>query len=311
MGVREAAQADSGSLHVLVNGTHIDLVVTAGEGVAALRSVTGSAVNGAEENTGVRGRLARELRITWGRLPEQIRAGVRQARFIGPRESAEAALEAAHSELQRLGLQAIVPASPRTESGSKEAAAGGPGMALAAAKRHLQGGDVLFEFLSPETSDFQAWLQRFDTRRHRWIVAVVLACIILPAVIFLVRARVEGKLQSQWARMRPAVAELEGLQNQLRQFRPWFERSTPSVHRLGALVAAFPETGEVWAKNVEINEDQQVACAGFARTQADWLEFLDRLAGQPGVVGLQVQSLRGDNPIQFALGFSWERSHEP
>jgi hypothetical protein len=305
----DARDASGGSVNILLNGNHVDLIVTAGGGVVAMRTV-GVAGGQGEGGLAPGHALGRELRITLGRLPETLRRNVGKARFIGTREKAEALLESSQPYLHRLGLQGIVPSA----RGVGTAQVGGtevrPGVAVEAAGRHLQGQPVLFEFVAREISPVHVFLRRFDTRRHRWLVAIGLVVLVLPAVLVGARSHVEGRLQAEWKAMSGKVGELEILQAKVRQFRPWFGSSSPSLAILEGLVSAFPATGEVWAKSVEIQEGTRVTCSGFARNQGAWMEFYKGLQGRAGVGELQVQSVRGEDPVQFSFSYRWEDSHD-
>ena len=68
-------------------------------------------------------------------------------------------------------------------------------------------------------------------------------------------------------------------------------------------MGAFPEGGDVWAKSIEIDENSKVTCSGFARSQGALLPVLDRLRGRPDVTEVQVQQMRGANPVQFTFTF--------
>jgi hypothetical protein len=105
--------------------------------------------------------------------------------------------------------------------------------------------------------------------------------------------------------MKRNVAHLEALQQNIRRFRPWFESAPLNLQVLESLTASFPEQGEVWAKSVQIGEDFKVTCSGFAQNQPAMLAMLDRLRKRPDVTGVQVQSVRGEKPVQFSLTFKW------
>lgn len=305
-GWAEESQDRPGGVNVIVNGDHVDIVVVTGGGVAALRSLplpewSADAGEGAVPGD----RIGRELRITLGRLPAPVRGDLQKARFVGPRQSAESLLEHAQDHLRRLGLQGIVPTG-RGEGGAQHESGAEPsGLAVTVAERHLQGRPVLFEFVAPERTRWQIFLRRYDTRRHRWLAAAVIGCVVLPALLFFVRARVEAGLGAKWAGMEKTVQELDSIQAQLRQFRPWFSNGSPSVEALAGLVSAFPDAGEVWASRIELKEASRLSCGGFARSQSAWMDFLDRLGKQPGVTDLQVSSVRGDNPVQFEFSLTW------
>jgi len=126
--------------------------------------------------------------------------------------------------------------------------------------------------------------------------------------------------------MKNTVANLEEIQKKVRQFRPWFEPIPQKLQALETLVATFPEQGDIWARSVQIGpfmeknetggravqstEASKVSVSGFARSNAVLLSLQDRLRKQPGVSALQLQQIRGNNPIQFSLSFKWEPKHE-
>ena len=106
--------------------------------------------------------------------------------------------------------------------------------------------------------------------------------------------------------MRRKVADLEALQGRIRQFRPWFEPAPQSLQIVEGLAAAFPDQGDVWAKNVQVVDGTKVTCTGFARSQSALLAWFDRLRARPDVTGLRVEQVRGENPIQFSVAYKWE-----
>ena len=72
---------------------------------------------------------------------------------------------------------------------------------------------------------------------------------------------------------------------------------------LEGVVAAFPEQGDVWAKSIQIDENNKVTCSGYARTQTAILSILDRLRGRKDISEVHVQQMRGANPVQFTFTF--------
>ena len=115
--------------------------------------------------------------------------------------------------------------------------------------------------------------------------------------------------------MQANVTELDKLQGKLRRFRPWFEATPQSLGAMEALVSAFPDSGETWAKSVQIRDADtagpgvpfiKVTCTGFARSQTALSELIERVRSKPGVVELQRQQVRGEKPIQFSFTYKWE-----
>jgi Tfp pilus assembly protein PilN len=105
--------------------------------------------------------------------------------------------------------------------------------------------------------------------------------------------------------MSAKAKELDGLQQQIRQYRPWFDDSFRSLAILRQLTTAFPEDGAVTAKTVEIHEGNVVNCSGTARDNAALLRTLSQLRAADGVTGLKVDQIRGKSPMQFTFDFHW------
>jgi hypothetical protein len=282
------------ALHFLANGTHVDLVVASGGGIAALRSLPGIAKSEPSDFDPVS--FSREVRITLGRLPAGIRQQVREAHFGGTPTSAANLRQEIAPHLQRMGIQTRQETGlvPRGEH---------PSAALAAAEHHLRQEAVAFEFLPPQVNRWQVLLQRFDSRRRRWMLAAAVGLVFLPILVFFVRSRIESSLTAEWNGMKRNVSDLEQLQLRIRQYRPWFETAPQALQVIEGLIAAFPEQGDVWAKSIQIDDTNKVTCSGFARSQTAVLGVLERLRGRPDVTEVQVQQMRGANPVQFTFTF--------
>ncbi|MEO8353163.1 MAG: hypothetical protein ABI680_15640, partial [Chthoniobacteraceae bacterium] len=95
------------------------------------------------------------------------------------------------------------------------------------------------------------------------------------------------------------------LQERIRLFRPWFDPNPQHVQILEAVVEAFPEQPNVWAKSFVVNAESQVTCTGFAKNQSAVLGVLEELRTRPNITGLQLQQVRGENPVQFTFTFKW------
>ncbi len=274
------------ALHFLANGSHVDVVVSAGNGIVALRSLPAADAVA----------FSREIRITLGRLPETMRRQLCEAQITGAPASAEGLYREVQLPLKRLGIES------RLVAPGKEADRDG------AAEKFLRQQPVAFEFVAPQVNRWQALFRRFDSGRRRQAVIGAVALIVLPLLLFAVRSSMESRLDAEWEGMRKKVADLETMQQKIRQFRPWFDTVPQKVQTLDALTAAFPDQGSVWAKSVQIDEGAKVTCSGFARTQPDLMSLLDRLRGRAGVANLQVQQVRGENPVQFTFTYKWEAS---
>jgi len=289
------------TLHLLANGDQTDAVVSCGGGIAVIRTL---ATSGSDP-----GAFAREIRITLGRLPESIHHNLRHARLVGPRDAA------LRESLARIGFDNIIESDATTS-----------GAAAECAERTLHEQPVPFEFLVPEVSRWPALIERFNTRRGRQIAVGAFALILLPLFVFIYRSHKESRLEAEWNTMKNTVADVEGLQQKIRQFRPWFEPEPQKLQAFSTLVVAFPEKGDVWTRSVQIGAyleksetgarsvpsatASKVTVSGFARSNSVLLGLQERLRKQPGVSALQLQQYRGNNPVQFSLSYKWESKHE-
>jgi Tfp pilus assembly protein PilN len=288
-------------LHFLTNGNHTDVVVTSGGGVAGLRSLGGPVMTG--DVTFDPSAFCREVRITLGRLPEAVRQQVRQAAFGGP--SARTLYAETHSSLLRMGIESPGLDQPSTEANTEVVSA-----AVDTARRKLEEQAIPFEFVVPETKAWQAALRRFDTTGRRRLLIGAGALVVFPLLLLIIRGQMEGRLQAQWDDMATDAADLDGIQQKIHQFRPWFNPAPESLQLMESLVSAFPDMGDVWAKSIQIAEGHKVTCTGFARTQTALMTLLGHLRARPDITDLQVQQIRGENPIQFSITYQWEPQHD-
>ncbi len=311
-------------LHLLADGGHVDVVVTAGvllagRGVAALRTLPGPhRINdsaAAEEsalledaatalavpspNSGDGGAFnpaafCREVRITLGRLPTALQAQVRTAHFGGAPDAARQLCQETREGLGRMGIESPAECAPDE----------GP-VPPVNAVRFLQREIVPFEFVVPVPNRWEQAFHRFNTPRGRKIAGVVLALILLPMLMFFVRSQQESSLTSEWSGMHNQVADLDILQQKIRRFRPWYDRMPTRLQLLEGLFASFPEGGDVWAKSITI-KGTTVSCTGFARNEDARQAMMNRLRARPDVSELKTVQTRGTSPsIQFTFTYRW------
>ena len=105
--------------------------------------------------------------------------------------------------------------------------------------------------------------------------------------------------------MERQVHDLEGMQVQIRRFRPWFDNSFRNLTMLRKITEAFPEDGVVTAKTLEIRDVSSVSCSGVANDNQALLKMLDQLRASKDVRDLKVDNIRGKTPLQFTLNFHW------
>ena len=288
-------------LHFLTNGNHTDLVITAGGGVAGLRSLPGPLVTG--DTAFDPAAFCRDVRITLGRLPDTVRQQIRRAEFAG--SSAQNLCQAT-----RLGLMGMGIESPECSQTPVRVGPEPPGAAVESARLQLLHQPVPFEFVVPETKRWQVMLQRFDTSRRRQLLVAAAALVLLPILLLFIRAQMENHLTGEWNAISSQAADLDDLQKEIHEFRPWFKTSPENLQLFEGLVSSFPSQGDVWAKSIQVGKDYQVTCTGFARTQPALMAMMDRLRARHDVSGLQVQQIRGENPIQFSIIYQWEAQND-
>lgn len=286
-----------------------DVILTAGSGVVALRALPGPSIATAESAAGGEkpgfdaAGFAREIRMMLGRLPPGLRPEVRRVRFFGNPAAAAALCRETCEGLGRIGLEC--PACADVERSAEPAPA-----AITAAENLLLDRPVAFEFVIPTTGRWELFLKKFEDKRRRGLVMGVAGLILLTILVLVYRSHRESSLAAEWSGMRRNVADLENLQGRLRQFRPWFDAAPGSLLLLESLASAFPETGEVWAKGVQVTDGPKVTCTGFARNQPALMGFMDRLRAQKEISDLQLVQQRGENPIQFSLTYRWGQKHD-
>lgn len=297
------AAGDAGTLTFVANGNHVDLVTCAGGGVIDLRSLQGAATDGIPPAVPDPTTLEREVRITLGRLPDFVRREIGVIRFSGAPDAAAALRRAAEAPLRRLGVDRFLGGEGGDEGQEAE-----PDTAGLAARRHLQGTAATFEFLPPRVEQWQRLMRRLSSRRNRILAVAVPVVVGGLALVLLARGQWERRLERQWSSMAGEVEALENIQNQIRRFRPWFDHTPHGIQILAALTDSFPETGDVWARRIEIKENREVTVSGLARSHATMMAVLDRLRAAPSVADVQLRQVRGEGPVQFTFSYTSART---
>ena len=105
--------------------------------------------------------------------------------------------------------------------------------------------------------------------------------------------------------MSPKKKELDKLQDQIRQFRPWYDDNIGGLSILKQLSTAFPKTGDVSAKSIEIRDLNTITCTGTAKDNQSLLKVTEALR-KAGISDVKVNSIRGRVPsLQFTFDFHW------
>jgi hypothetical protein len=293
-------------LSLVPGATGVGLLVSANGGVASLRALEGVyelEAGGRALRTEV---LSRELRITMGQLPGDLGANLRRLRILGKGDAARELEESVRARAAALGLQ--VEYSPEFKPGDVPVALpAGTQMspALCLALVHLTGRDPAFEFLPPKVTAWQRVTSRYSSRKLVWAGFAASLALVVVLAAFLVQQVQLWYWGSKWNGMKARVASVEKLQQQIRQFRPWFDGSVASLGVLRRLTEAFPEDGTVSARSVEIREGGLVTCTGTTRDRQSLLRALDKLRATGEVADVKVEQMRGRSTMEFSINFQW------
>lgn len=298
------APAEEPVLALTIGEKNVGLQVTAGGGVIALRSLEGSIENEAGQRTLNTGLVAREVRITLGQLPAEVRTALKRIRIFGPRDQAHQLSDELQLRFESLEVE-VATTYASGEFGVTLPEHTPVSVAFSAAARTLTGRKPYFDFLPPRVSRWQELTARYGTGKLRKAGAAAAAILLLVIGAFGVQQFQIWRLDSHWSAMSRRVGELEQMQAQIKQYRPWFDESLRSLSILRQLTTAFPEDGLVTAKTVEIRGAHVVTCTGTARDNASLLRTLERLRAAGNVADLKVNRLQGKSPMQFTFDFRW------
>ena len=296
-----------GVLAILIGETNVGLEITGGGGVAALR-----ALEAALEMEGSRRILhadlvARETRITLGQLPAELRESVRLVRIFGPRDLAQQLSDELELRLEAMGLKVeIVSRYNPNEFGLQLPAETPVSSAVSLAASRLVGRKPPFELLPPRVSAWQQLAARYSSGKLRMAGATAGAIALLVILAFLYQQVRLMSLRKEWAGMAPTVKGLQAVQDQIQKYRPWYDETFRGLTLMKQITGAFPDTGIVSAKTLEIRDLSAVTCTGVAREQGELLNTFDRLGSLQGVSDFHGGPLRGKAPnIQFTFTLNW------
>lgn len=299
---------DEGILILQPGEQGVELQVACGGGLALVRTLTLPAEETSSPAAGAADPLIREIRITLGQLPPPVGESIRRLRVVGDGPEAERIAARLRERPAAAGLPVEWWHEP---PGEFQGVRLPPGVALtpalAVAARHLAQQPPALEFLPPRVSRWQALLQKFAPTRRLAAAGAATAGIVLLVILALAVQQIRlSYWRVKWNSIRAEVTALEKVQQQVRQFRPWYDESFRSLSILKRLTEAFPEDGAVSAKSVEIRPGSTgVTCSGTARDNAALLRTLDKLRAMPEVRNLKVEQIRGSAPMQFTVNFRW------
>ncbi len=300
-------ESSNGVIALDISEKGVGLQISCGGGIVALRTLEGTVESEGGQKRVHTDVVAREIRITLGQLPGEMRRAVRQVRVFGNGQLAETFVGDLRPRVEAMGMRLeLVTKYAPDEFGIQLPPDAIFSPAISLAVRFLARREAGLEFLPPKVSSWQQFSTRYSSRKLVWAGATAGSAALLVAGLFLFQQWQLSDLGSQWKSMAPAVGELEHLQQQIRKFRPWFDDSFRNLTILRKLTEAFPEDGGVIAKTVEIRELSSVTCSGVAHDNEAFLKMRAHLQATREIADLKVDSVRGKTPLQFTLNFQWE-----
>ncbi len=304
-----ASEASEVVLALLPSGNQLAVQIIAGHGIAALRVIDDAFVASAD-STDLQPDLDlvhRELRITLGQLPPEIRDGLRKVRVVGPTPLAKAFAEALQPRLESLGATAELVSDLQPGSLPFRLPPQAPATpALAVAVLAAGGLPPHLDFLPPRVSAWREMAHRYSSRKLAWAGGAGGVLVALILILLLTQQFFLWRWQSRWDGIKAKVGQIEVMQREVRRYDPWFDGSVRSLSVLRRLSEAFPEDGSASAKTIEIRGPSRVACTGTARDPQAWLKMLDNVRGSPGITDVQVEQVRGKAPVEFSFNFQWQ-----
>jgi len=163
----------------------------------------------------------------------------------------------------------------------------------------------------PPVTRWSGLLHRPGSRRLRLLALGGATALLLIAAAFGCREIQLQSLRREWAAIQPEVQRIGEVRARLREFRPWDDPSLPSLSLLRLVTEAFPESGVVTARSVEIRAPQTITVSGTAREHGALLATVDRLRQQPSVRSVRVEQIRGQSPAQFTFAVELNRPASP
>jgi hypothetical protein len=305
----QAADAEPGRVVLLaVRNNTVDLQITGGGGIVALRSLDGAIETQGAQKSISADLVTREIRITLGQLPGGLAEGPGKIKIFGQGELARQLVNDLAPRIAVLGLKMEVLEKSSAANFDKplppEIAASA---AVALAANYVRGTDAKPDFLPPKV---QPWRQlvstRLSPRKLAWAGATVGGLLLCVAAAFGFQQWQISSLQSKWNAIAPTVNELTADQDQIKKFRPWYDTSYRDLQILRKLKDAFPDDGSVSAKKVEIHDISAVTCSGIARDNESFSKLHAKLGDDTNQISGLHAEVHGQKPMDFTLSFQWE-----
>ena len=303
---RPEAEASNGVIALVPGENNLSLQITCGGGVVVLRTIEHAFEPEGGERRFQADHVLRELRITLGQLPPDVRETMKRLRVFGAGDAVEEIVEQLSPRADALGLRVEqVKAYAPDEFSVKVPPGTAVSAAMSLAVRHLSGAGAGYEFLPPKVSAWSQFASKYSSQRMVAAGATAGAVAAVILLVFFVQQVQLWYWGAKWSGMKSRVQELEEMNANIRRFRPWFDDSVRSMSILRRLTEAFPEDGAISAKTVEFRGPATVTCTGTARDTEAVLKTVEKLRGVKEISNAQIEQIRGGSPKQFTFNFQW------
>ncbi len=305
--VQPAKAENNRVITILVRSNAIDLQVTGGGGIVALR-----ALDGAMETQGAMKRIsseftAREIRITLGQMPGALADGGGKIRVVGQGEQVRQFVQEISPRLEAMGLKLETTEKASSASFDRtlpaDLAASG---AVALAAAWVRGADTMPELLPPKVQPWQQWMSKgISAKKLIWVgeaAAVVVGCVVLA---FGYQQYQLTKLRNNWSRMAPKYNELTAMQENIREFNDYYKQAGRNAAIWAKLASSFPKDNSVSIKMLEVRDQNNVTCTGIAKDNDAFAKVFSKLSDDSTNISNVHPEIRGNRPMQFTLTFQW------
>lgn len=291
------AAAGDGCMTLVLEPKGATLLVSAGGGIAAFRTLEATIDSEVGENVINGPALARELRISFEQVPADLRREVRRLSLRGDPKMVSQLADLLAPWAREAGLTIdAVATSPRPAAEE---------IVDQLAERYLQQVTRDLEFLPPRPSRWALMMNRYSSKRLATAGFAAAALVVVALGAFGWQEYRRWSLRSEWQQMAAEVTELEAVQTRIREYRPWYDTSFRNLTILKRVVECFPDNGSVTAKSFEIHGPANVSVTGTARDNASLLRTLDLLRQAREIQGVKIEQIRGKTPAQFTFTFRW------
>lgn len=295
----------TGIAALVVGENNVDLQITCGGGVAALRCLEGTSEMVEGQKRIHADLIARELKITLGQLPNGLRDTIRTIRVFGHGEPPARLARDLRPRADAMGLQIeLVTAYGSEDLGAKISPDAKVSPALSVAARFLADAESGFEFIPPKVSSWPQLTSRFGSGRLALAAAAAAVVVLGLLLAFIVQGVRLSRLESQWAAISPRADRLTKLQGKIRDFRPWQDEAARSLVIMRKVTDLFPETGSVSVRSIEIKDRTEVTCVGVSKNATALSSVRKKMAEAPEVADFQAE-MRGNN---FTFNFQWKEN---